>query len=271
MGDLSEPFTGPHFFTAFTFEDTVAGDAAFPAATVFVPRWQVSRAGQVCVVANVRVDADCDLDAVVDRVWAAYEKFSVFDYPEDAAASQQEARTPVLRRSQGTAVDFEGSVQAALRRIADGAFDKIVLSRAIELQADQPWQPLDALNRLRERFNGCFTFSFGGGGGRSFIGATPERLLQLRGGELLTEAIAGSAPRGATAREDAKYARSLLKSPKDLYEHACVRDSILRRLSSVGSPRSRTGTTAFTAGQQKHLRKRISAPADGGAPVGCAG
>ena len=99
---------------------------------------------------------------------------------------------------------FSHSVKKALDAIDKGVYKKIVLARGVELVADKPWQPLDTLNRLRERFAGCFTFSFSGSDSSSFIGATPERLLQVRNRQLLTEAIAGSAPRGASASEDAR-------------------------------------------------------------------
>ncbi len=81
VGDLNEPFTGPHFFTAFTFNDTVPEGSAFAPATIFLPRWQVSRAkGKYGAVANIRIDPDADLDQLVARVWGAYQKFSIFDY-----------------------------------------------------------------------------------------------------------------------------------------------------------------------------------------------
>jgi len=235
VGDLSQAFTGPHFFTAFTFEDSVAEGSEFPAATVFLPRWQVSRsAGKYGAVANLKIDADTDLDATVARVWGAYQKFGAFDYSNDVANGVV-PESPGLKSRRELAPDvFEAAVEQALKAIAAGDFEKIVLARGIELEADRPWEPLDALNRLRERFSTCFTFSCGGGGGRSFIGATPERLLQIREGRLLTEAIAGSAPRGRNAGEDAGFARALLDSEKDLHEHACVRDSIIRRLEKVG-------------------------------------
>jgi menaquinone-specific isochorismate synthase len=235
VGDLSEAFTGPHFFTAFSFEDSVAEQSEFPAATVFLPRWQVSRSqGKYGAVANLKIDVDTDLDEAVSRVWGAYRKFGAFDYAGDAvngAAPEQ----PGLRSRRELAPDvYEDAVAQALELIGQGDLEKIVLARGIELEAEHPWQPLDALNRLRERFGSCFTFSYGGGAGRSFIGATPERLLQIRDGHLLTEAIAGSAPRGRNAGEDAALASGLLESEKDLREHACVRDSILRRLEHAG-------------------------------------
>lgn len=233
VGDLSEPFTGPHFFTAFTFEDSpVAG--AFAASTVFVPRWQVSRSrGKYGAVANIRVDPDSDLDLLVERVWGAYEKFTSFDY-DDSDIESLDTSPKVVQQSELAPGVYEQAVSGALSEIREGRYDKIVLARGVQLEADRPWEPLLTLEGLRERFSGCFTFSFGGGNGKSFIGASPERLLRIRDGRLLTEAIAGSAPRGTTAKDDARCARALLESDKDQNEHAYVRDSILRRLAAVG-------------------------------------
>ena len=76
VGDLDTPFAGPHFFTAFTFDDTVAADSAFAPATVFLPRWQVSRfKGNYGAVANVRIDTDTNIEQLAERVWKTYLKF----------------------------------------------------------------------------------------------------------------------------------------------------------------------------------------------------
>lgn len=235
VGDLSEAFTGPHFFTAFSFEHEVMSGSAFPAAQVFLPRWQVSRSkGKYGAVANIRIDADTDLDAAVARVWGAYGKFSAFDYIKGEQGDVAKGRPILLDRRELAPDVYAAAVEEALSEIRAGRYAKIVLARGIELTADRAWQPLESLSRLREKFAGCFTFSLGGGGGRSFIGASPERLLQVRDSRLLTEAIAGSAPRGSSVSEDARLGRSLLESEKDLHEHACVRDSILRRLAKLG-------------------------------------
>jgi menaquinone-specific isochorismate synthase len=262
IGDLDQPFSGPHFFCAFTFADDSRAVGPFPAATVFLPRWQVSRyrAGYGAV-ANLRVDADSDIDALTTRVWAAYEKFGAFDYSAPAAAS-----VPEVRRHEADPEDYIRAVRTALGEIESGAYEKIVLARAVELEAAAPWRPLETLNRLRERFAGCFAFSFGGGGGRSFFGATPERLLRVRDRRVSTEAIAGSAPRGATASEDAALGRALLESEKDLREHACVRDSILRRLGKAGLEGEAAASPGlFQLANVQHLRTGIEAPIRNGA------
>lgn len=260
VGDLAEAFTGPHFFTAFAFNDVVPEDSPFAAATVFVPRWQVSRSGgKYGAVANIRVDPDCDLDEAVERVWGAYEKFTSFDY-EDRSEAPAFSSPGSVERLERPAEEYESAVREALDMIGQGAFEKIVLSRVIELRAEDSWKPLEALNRLRETFGACFTFSFGGGGDSSFIGATPERLLRVQDGKLLTEAIAGSAPRGDSAGEDARHARALLESAKDLHEHACVRDSILRRLACCGLVgRAEPEPRLLQLANVQHLRTAIEA------------
>lgn len=241
VGDVDAPFGGPHFFTSFAFQDEVEPGEAFPAARVFVPRWQVARAGEVTTaVANIVVEADSDLDALTQRVWRAHGKFARFEYDEvgrDRGARRDEPRTAqrsVPTFEQTEAGDYRAAVRRGLERIAAGEFQKIVLARAIDLRASRALHPLEVLNGLRERFPDCYAFSVASGTGPSFIGASPERLVRVSQGVVETEALAGSARRGAGASEDAALAAGLLRSEKDLREHRHVIDSITRRLEPLG-------------------------------------
>jgi menaquinone-specific isochorismate synthase len=244
VGDLNAPFGGPHFFTSFAFNDEVEAREAFPAARVFVPRWQVSRAGSVTTaVANFAVAPDADLTALTERVWRAHRKFSSFRYHEPTLAEPTTA-PHFTRREAG---DYRAAVAQAVTRIEAGEFNKIVLARAQDLTADQPLHPLRVLNGLRERFPDCYAFSLANGRGQSFIGASPERLVRVSKGVLETEALAGSIRRGAGASEDAALAAALLRSEKDLREHQHVLAAITTRLGQLGL------TPEFSA--QPDLRK----------------
>lgn len=262
-GDLQPHFAGPHFFAAFTFSDQNEPHAAFAPATLFLPRWQVARSGGAYeAVANVRVDPDSDLKPLVERVWAAYERFRQFDYEATGEAGRvgDAPAGGAVERARDKREAFLENVREALRDIEARRYDKIVLSRSIDLRNPAGWQPLDALNRLRERFPGCFAFSFGSGRERSYIGATPERILSLREKRLETEALAGSAPRGANARDDAALARDLLRSDKDLREHRLVLDSIIRRLQELGIyGRADERPQLLQLANVQHLRSRIAA------------
>jgi menaquinone-specific isochorismate synthase len=237
VGEVDAPFGGPHFFNAFTFLDEVAAGDAFPSARVFVPRWQVARAGEVTTaVANLLVAPDADLATLAERVWRAHEKFKHCDYARGnaapAAALPERAGPATFQTTE--VGDYRAAVTGGLAAIAEGAVNKIVLARALDMRADAPLHPLHLLNGLRERFPGCYSFSVANGRGQSFIGASPERLVRVSKGVLETEALAGSARRGQGASEDAALGAALLASEKDRREHLHVLDSIRRRLEPLG-------------------------------------
>lgn len=235
VGDVNAPFGGPHFFTSFAFHDEVEAGEAFAAAHVFVPRWQVARAGDVTTaVANIVVEAGSDLDALVGRVWRAHGKFARFEFGEGRSDESRTAQRSVPTFEQAEAGDYRGAVRRGLARIEAGEFQKIVLARAIDLRADRALHPLTVLNGLRQRFPDCYAFSAANGAGASFIGASPERLVRVSQGVVETEALAGSARRGAGASEDAAVAAGLLRSEKDRREHGHVIESITRRLEPLG-------------------------------------
>ncbi len=289
VGDLKAPFSGPHFFTAFTFFDATEAGEAFEAASVFVPRWQVScRDGRTVAVANLLIDGNSPLDALAAKIWRARQKFGAFDYakPEFSEAGVRDA---IAIAEVGGDDRYEQVVRSALAQINAGAFRKIVLARAKDLRATQAFHPLQVLNGLRQRYPDCYAFSVANGRGQSLIGASPERLLRVRDHAILTEALAGSAPRGGSASEDAALAGALARNEKEQAEHACVLDSILRRLKPLGLDLKHTDKPALRRlANVQHLHTSVEAaitpgvrtldvlsrlhptPAVGGSPRGAA-
>ncbi len=232
IGDMELPFSGPLFFSGFAFLDEVEPDESFPAGLVFIPQWQVARSGnRYIAVANALVDEDTDIDQVAERIWVAHGKFTAFSY-------DRPPHPPVYHILEENEVggpdDFLRNVERALERIREGACQKVVLARAIDLRFDNPCQPLLILNRLRQDYPSCNSFSLQRETGTSFIGATPERLVAVHDGRVVTEAIAGSAGRDPDAGRDARMASDLLNSEKDLREHRHVVESIRRRLQDLG-------------------------------------
>ena len=234
VGDVQAPFGGPHFFHAFSFASEVEAGEPFEAASVFVPRWQVGmQDGRTVAVANVTVSADTAVQAIAQRVWRARSKFESFDYaaPEFAPETASE---PVSVEEVGSPGGFVANVARAVAGIRAGEFQKIVLARAQDLRGRAPFHPLRVLNGLRQRFPDCYAFSVANGRGQSLIGASPERLVKVTDGQLFTEALAGSSRRGISASEDAALGGALLRSSKDLAEHAYVVSAIERRLAPLG-------------------------------------
>lgn len=232
VGDVDAAFGGPHIFVAATFADQTEAAEVFPAVTAFVPRWQVARAGNVTTaVANILVAADSDLPVLAERVLRAHARFSGFSY---AAAPAPAERHAAPEFSQTESSDYRAGVATALGQIERGEFAKIVLARAIDLTAETPLHPLEALDGLRERFPDCFSFSIANGSGDSFIGASPERLVRVSQGVLEADVLAGTIRRGRGAAADAAMGAELQASTKDRHEHALVLESVVRRLRELG-------------------------------------
>jgi isochorismate synthase len=147
---------------------------------------------------------------------------------------------------------FEARVEAALQAIDSGALQKVVMARAIDVQAPQPFSLVDVLARLREQNPRCATFLLRAPGGTAFVGATPETLCRVEGQRLETEALAGSA---APAQ-----AQELAGRDKERREHGSVVEGIREALA----PLSRTvhadaAPALLTLKNVVHLRTGIRA------------
>lgn len=130
-------------------------------------------------------------------------------------------------RARGGRAEYEAGVGRVLDAVAAGRVQKVVLARAIDVQADAPFALVDVLARLREQNPRCATFLVRDGGpgeahGVAFVGATPETLLRLSGRTLDTEALAGSADPG--------HADELAGWDKERREHASVVEGVLGAL-----------------------------------------
>ncbi|MER6348130.1 isochorismate synthase [Streptomyces sp. NPDC001595] len=121
-----------------------------------------------------------------------------------------------------TAERYGAAVAAAVARMRAGEFAKVVLARTLELTSDEEPDLPAMLRRLARRDPDGYTFAMPTGPGRTLIGASPELLVARRGGRLVANPLAGSAPRSADLAEDVRRAAALLESPKDLHEHAVV-------------------------------------------------
>jgi isochorismate synthase len=124
-----------------------------------------------------------------------------------------------------TVVRFAGAV-------GRGRVDKVVLARRVDVAADAPFDVPSALRRLEASAPESTIFAVTRRD-RTFLGATPERLVRTEGREFRTVAMAGSIGRGADAAEDDRLASDLLASDKDREEHLVVVKMLREALESV--------------------------------------
>jgi isochorismate synthase len=158
----------------------------------------------------------------------------------DHRPRSEEPRTPQARTSfrtshQPTPQGYMNAVAQAVARIRGGELRKVVLARALDLEFARQLDLTVLLDRLREQNPGKYIFrcdiSPSARERRVIIGASPELLVAKRGDAVVSHPLAGSLPRSADSVEDGARAARLLKSTKNLREHAFVVEAVADALT----------------------------------------
>jgi menaquinone-specific isochorismate synthase len=123
--------------------------------------------------------------------------------------------------SERTVDSWQTDLVDLIQSLRDGAARKVVLARAVIVQADAPLSTHAILERLRSTYPACILFSVDG-----FVGATPELLVARSGDLVRSHPMAGTAPRSDDPTTDARLAASLIASTKDQQEHRLTIDMV---------------------------------------------
>ncbi|WP_338431778.1 isochorismate synthase [Synechococcus elongatus] len=259
---------GPSFCCSFSFfEDVTAAAPTVAPATVFLPRWQVRcQADRSVLTASFAIVDREGYRQRLEEVWQVYRHLQAIAHqplqlppPRPNRWIEQQASDPQ---------SFRAGVETILAEIASGRLHKGVLARCLEATAESAIVPEVVLDRLRQRFADCAIFSCGDGRGSVFLGATPERLAAVEAGQLVTEALAGSAPRGETAAADQALGQALQANPKELQEHQLVAQFIRQTLNNLGlEPRLSDRPQLRRLSNIQHLHTPIAAPLPADLPL----
>ncbi len=117
--------------------------------------------------------------------------------------------------------DWCEAVARARGALVGAAEAKVVLARAVDVEADQPLGAGLVLERLARSYPTCHLFLADG-----FLGASPELLVARRSERVRCHPMAGTAPRSSEASADARLAAGLLASAKDRREHQITIDMV---------------------------------------------
>jgi menaquinone-specific isochorismate synthase len=158
--------------------------------------------------------------------------------------------------------DWEGLVRNALVRIAAGGLEKVVLARRLRIEGTRPFDIPRLLAALGFFFPSCQVASVQRGS-VSFVAATPERLLTLRGNRVEVDALAGTASRASEGCRDGALAEALRCSPKNRHEHRLVVEAICEALRGWASRiESASEPAVLQLNNAHHLWTRVSATLD---------
>lgn len=224
------PSLAPRFFAQFSFFNRVSPDYTFPAASITLPRWMVIRTREGCQgTINIRLDRTTNLDKTLTQILRRFQQFDRSRFLLRAPLSDPSLTyEPVSHAS-----SFRAGVDRVLTSIAARRLDKAVLARAVDAMSSRPLRPLEVLRQLRQAHPDCYVFAVTNDRHQTFLGASPECLVRRQGNRAISDALAGSAPRGKTFADDDILARQLLDSVKDRREHDMVVATIARRLRSL--------------------------------------
>jgi anthranilate synthase component I len=127
---------------------------------------------------------------------------------------------PEVRSTLGSEA-YGKAVEVAREHIAAGDIFQVVLSQRFDVDLDA--DPFDVYRVLRQ-INPSPYMYFLRYPEVTVVGASPEPMVQLRDGRVVSRPIAGTRPRGRTDEEDRRLGAELAEHPKELAEHVMLLD-----------------------------------------------
>ena len=182
---------------------------------------------QVTLVVNATVAAGAsaeEVDAAYDDACARLDALAVdgarpLDEPLLDPPDPDDPLPEVTSTLGGS--DYERAVAVAREHILAGDIFQVVLSQRFDLTLDA--DPFDVYRVLRQ-VNPSPVMFFVRRPEVSLVGSSPEPLVQLRDGRVVSRPIAGTRYRGRTDEEDRRLGAELAEHPKEIAEHVMLVD-----------------------------------------------
>ncbi|MEA5508369.1 isochorismate synthase [Crocosphaera sp. UHCC 0190] len=234
LGEQNLAESSPHFFCGFTFfVKNHNSSFPFPSASLFLPKIQLIKRNNRCVLTfNILIDKQTNIKEIIQKINNQTKSIDQVNSSSQYLFNLTPSIHPQTKYQMSH--DFQASVTSALNSIKANHFHKLVLAHALDLKSPTDFSLINCLNNLRISYPDCYVFALNNGQGNCFIGASPERLISIQNQQLVTDALAGSAPRGKTKKLDDDLGQNLLKSDKERREHQVVIDCITNRLLGLG-------------------------------------
>jgi anthranilate synthase component 1 len=141
--------------------------------------------------------------------------------PSNKNNKQEEHRVAGEMDESGIKESYLEMVEKAKEHIAAGDIFQVVLSKTFKRKLTKT--PFALYRRLRQVNPSPYMFYINVGH-RQIVGASPEMLVKVEGGNVFTCPIAGTRPRGKDQEEDTLLAAELLADEKERAEHCMLVD-----------------------------------------------
>jgi len=169
--------------------------------------------------------------------------------------SYKNTNTNIEVKSNISKKKFINMVNKAKKYIKIGDIFQVVLSQRFEAKLSK--NPLDIYKKLRVTNPSPFMYFFNFSDFQ-IIGASPEILVRLRDNKITVRPIAGTRPRGKNSKEDAFFAKDLLKDKKELSEHLMLLDLGRNDAGKVSKINTVKVTESFIIEKYSHVMHIVS-------------
>ena len=246
---------------AFGFFDTPLQSCrdGVPGVQAVLPRWQLSRHGQHCWLRLQAVIGGASTARhLAEELWETATQLS---QAARAGLGQQPSVAATVSWCSPWQRHYNAVVERGLELVEAGELRKLVLAVRQELHCERELDPLELLPPLRRQQSGSCRLLWQRAPGSALVGASPERLLTVRQGQLRSDALAGTAAGEVSAGD-------LLQSSKDRHEHELVAITIVDALQQLGLTTRRPRHPRLARhGHLTHLHTPITAPLGGQHPL----
>ena len=169
------------------------------------------------------------------------------------------ARLPAGTVRRGTSAElYRHAVDSAKEYVRAGDAFQVVLSQRFDFELG--CDPFEVYRVLRQVNPSPYMF-FLRQGGVSVVGASPEPMVQLLDGRVVSRPIAGTRRRGSNEEEDRRLEAELVENPKELAEHVMLVDlarNDVGRIVRFGTERVEEMMTVERYSHVMHLTSEIS-------------
>ena len=212
------PFTGGWFiYLGYELAGEIEPVLELPVSMNGLPTALAARCDGAVIVQHTQTPSTFLVAETTGLLDTMEEELKNLEIGEDAAVS------PVNHLSADPPAEFEAAVSRIHEYLLDGDVFQVNLSRGWRGRFARVVDPISVYRRLRKAnpapFAGMMRWDE-----HVLMSSSPERLVEVRGGEVQTRPIAGTHPRDRNPEMDAELSRQMLAHPKERAEHIMLID-----------------------------------------------
>ncbi len=200
------------------------------------------------------VDLDALYDAAIGRLQAMAETGADPLAEPIVEPPERDEQPPAVRRRTSPEL-YAAAVEAAKEHIVEGDIFQAVIAQRFELDLEA--DPFDLYRSLRQVNPSPYMY-FLRHPELSVVGSSPEPLVTLRDGTVVSRPIAGTRRRGRSDQDDRRLAAELVEHPKERAEHVMLVDLARNDVGRVADYGTEEVTELMTLERYSHVMHMTS-------------